>query len=157
MRRLRASSSRRAAPARLTRNAAIAALGRVGRLDRGRRVVDRGPSDLHRFGAGELWRPAARELADVEVVDHLVAQVGDVVDEGDVGLDVAEHAQAAEHLLAEAVGGGDRRGVEVGERDRQPLAADADLVGRAAGEQLHDLVVLAAARPRARARARALR
>ena len=127
-------------------------VGCVGRLDRGGRVVDRRARDLHRLRAAELRPPAAGEAADVEVVDDLVAQVGDVLHERRVGLDVAEHAEAAEHLLAEAVGGGDRRGVEVGERGGEPLAADADLVRRPGGEQLHDLVVLPPACPRGRPR-----
>jgi hypothetical protein len=80
--------------------------------------------------------------AQVEVVDDLVAEVADVLHEARVGLDVAEHAEAAEHLLAEAVGGGDGGRVEVGEGGSEPLAPQADQ-GLAAGrEQRHDRVVV---------------
>ena len=67
-------------------------------------------------------RVAAVEAPHVEVVDDVVDQVADVLDEGGVGIDVAGDAEPAEHLLAEAVGGGDRRGVEVGERAGEALA-----------------------------------
>ena len=152
VRRLRSSSSVRAAPASRTRMAAIessgASAGSIGAA--GLSIAVRAISIASaRLNCGVA---AAGEAADVEVVDDLVAQVGDVLHERRVGLDVAEHAEAAEHLLAEAVGGGDRRGVEVGERGGEPLAADADLVRRAGGEELHDLVVLPPACPRGRPR-----
>jgi hypothetical protein len=118
-----------------------AVVGRVGRLDRGSRVLDRGTRDLHRLRAAELRHPAAVEAAHVEVVDDLLAQVRDVLDERGVGLDVADDAEAAQHLLAEAVRRGDRRGVEAGERAREPLAPRAHRVPVAGGEQRNDLVV----------------
>ena len=68
---------------------------------------------------GRRVQPLAREPADVEVVDDVVDQVREVLDERHVGLEVAGDAQAAEHLLAEAVGGGDGGRVEAGDGARQ--------------------------------------
>ena len=99
------------------------AVGRVGGLERRVRVVDRRARDRQRLGAAELRDAAAVEAAQVEVVDDLVAEVADVLHERGVGLDVAEHAEAAEHLLAEAVRGRDGRGVEVGEGARRAARA----------------------------------
>ena len=91
--------------------------GRPGCRSRPRRCC----SASARLNAGVA---AAVEAAHVEVVDHLV-DAGRATSSTNVGvaLDVAGDAEAAEHLLAEAVGGGDRRRVEVGQRPRQPLAA----------------------------------
>src|SRR4051812_4176087 len=71
-----------------------------------------------------------------------LAKIGAALHERRGRLAVAEHAEAAEHLRAEPVGGCDRGGVEVGERGGEPLAAEADLVRRAGGEELRDLVAL---------------
>ena len=72
----------------------------------------------------------------VQVVDDLGDEVAEVLDELDVRLEVGGDPEPAEHLLAEAVGGGDRRRVEVGERVGEPVAAQLDLVLGALGEQL---------------------
>ena len=82
------------------------------------------------------------ELADVEVVDHLVDQVAGVLEDEDVALDVAGEAEAAEDVLAEAVGGGDGGGVEVGQGGGEAPAALVDLGRRAGGEEPEDVVVL---------------
>ena len=66
-------------------------------------------------------------LAEVEVVDDLVDQVVEVLDEGGVGVVVAGHPEPGEHLLAEAVRGGDRGGVEAGERNGDASTAEGDL------------------------------
>ena len=83
-----------------------------------------------RLRAVELRDVAAVPAAHVEVVDDVLEQVADVLDEGGVGIDVPGDAQPAEDLLAEAVRGGDRRGVEVGERAGEALAPLLDLVVR---------------------------
>ena len=54
-----------------------------------------------------------------EVVDDLLDEVGGILDERHVGLDVADDPEAAEHLLAEAVRRRDRRRVEAGDRARR--------------------------------------
>ena len=82
----------------------------------------------------------AVEPADVEVVDHLLHKVVDVLRELDVGLEVAERPELGQHLLAEAVGGGDRGGVEVGDRVRQALTTRPYLGPLALGEELRDLI-----------------
>ena len=82
------------------------------RLNRGRLVV--GP-----------------EPPDVEIVDDLVEQIPDVVDEGDVALDVPGHAEPHQYVEAEAVRRLDRGGIEVGDRLRQPVAASFDLIAGA--------------------------
>ena len=69
------------------------------------------------------------------------------------GLDVAGDAEPAEHLLAEAVRGGDRRRVEVRERAREAVAAPLDLLARALGEQPHDRSSRVGRRARPSARA----
>ena len=97
-----------------------------------------------------IWNASARENAGaacrgpeaphVEVVDDLLEQVADVLDEDAVARRVAGDAEPAEHLLAEAVGGGDRRGVEVRERAGEVPVAALDRRARPVGEQPHDLV-----------------
>src|SRR5690606_23919996 len=78
-------------------------------------------------GAGladlELRRGGVGVAAQVDVVDHLLAQVGGVRDEGEVRVDVRRHPQRGEHLQAEAVGGGDGRGVELRQRPGQATPA----------------------------------
>ena len=113
----------------------------VGRLERGVGVGDDDPcrSAAPRRGRTAGTRPP--ELAHVEVVDDLVDEVGRVLDERDVGLDVAGDAEPAQHVLAEAVGGGDRRGVEVGERGGEAAPADARPRRRDVGEEAQHVVV----------------
>ena len=65
----------------------------------------------------------AHELADVEVVDHLLEEIVGVLDQRDVAVDVAGGAEPGEDLQAEAVGGLDGGGVEVGDRLGEPVAA----------------------------------
>ncbi len=114
--------------------------------------------DAPGLGAVEGGDRRAPELAHVEVVDHLVDEVGRVLDEGDVGLDVAGDAEPAEDVLAEAVGGGDRRGVEVGERGGEAAAAHGDLRDGDVGEEDEHVVARpAAGRRRGPAPARARR
>ncbi len=120
----------------------LGVLGRVLRLDHGVGVPHRLVADAPGLGPAEGRNvPGAVEAADVEVVDHLGHQVAQVVGEGDVELDVAGHAQAAEHVLAEPVGGGDGGGVEVGQGHGQVAPAGLDLFGRAGGQQGQDAVV----------------
>jgi hypothetical protein len=83
------------------------------------------------------------EATHVEVVDDLREQVVDVLDELRVALDVAGDAEPAQDLLAEAVGRGDRRRVEVGEAVGEARAADRDRLARSLREQAHDRVLVA--------------
>ena len=84
---------------------------------------DTAASAIRRASARENGgEPELEEAAHVEVVDDLVDQVAHVLDELGVALHVAGDAEAAEHLLAEAVRRGDRGGVEVGERARRAAA-----------------------------------
>ena len=76
-----------------------------------------------RLGAVERGVLVALEAPHVEVVHHLVHEVAHVLDERRVGIEVAGHPEPGQHLLAEAVGGGDGGGVEVGQRAPQPGAA----------------------------------
>ena len=116
--------------------------GRPGRLDRRHRVVDGRLGHPQGVGPGEGARPVGGvELADVEVVDHLGDEVALVLEHEDVALHVAGEAEAAEDVLAEAVGGGDGGGVVVGQGGGQPPAALLDLVGGAAGQEAEDVVV----------------
>ena len=93
------------------------------------RVVDRGLRDL------QCARPADRrrssvggsELAQIEVVGDLLHQVFEAFDEDFAALDVAGHAEADKHLMAELVRRRDRRGVEPGQRGGKPPATDGDL------------------------------
>ena len=112
----------------------------VARLELGRRVVD--------GGAGDLAAPRARVNARLVAARPnggrrdrratSLEQVDDVLDERRSSrLEVADRPEPAEHLLAEAVGGRDRGGVEVGDARAR--------AGRGA------------ARPRAAARRRAAR
>ncbi len=98
-------------------------------------------ADLHRLGQGERRRTVVVELADVQVGDHLVDQVAGVLDEGHVALDVAGHAEAVEHVLAEAVGGGDGGSVKVGEGGGEAVAPAADIGRCAGGEKAEDVVI----------------
>ena len=113
---------------------------RLGRGDRRGRVVDDQARDPHRLVELERGRLAAVEAAHVEVVDDLLHEVADVLDQLAAALHVARHAEAAEHLLAEAVRRGDGGRVEVGERALEPRAPLRHRVAGAGGEQGHDLV-----------------
>ena len=79
-------------------------------------IIDRGPGDRLRLRVGDtrLTRIGVGVLAYVEVVHHLIDQVGDVLHERLAGVGVGVHANRLESLFAEAVSGGDRAGVEVG-------------------------------------------
>ena len=82
-----------------------------------------------RFGhaAGVVAREAERDLLvealDQEVVDHLLGELARVLEEVDVALDVAGEPDLAQHLLAEAVDGGDGGGVELGDHVGDPPEA----------------------------------
>jgi len=84
----------------------------------------RAARDIERLNA--LIRQVAEERRRIDneglsqLADDVGDQVGDILDERDVRLQVAGDPQAAEHLLAEAVRGGDRGGVEAGDRPGQP-------------------------------------
>ena len=117
-----------ARPRRARRRASrtrIAASGSVG-VRRARSPPTAGATTARPMLAGHGERQSSLggacvdERAQVEVVDHLVDEVGEVLDERDVPVDVAGDADAAQDLLAEPVRGGDRRGVEVGQRRGDP-------------------------------------
>ena len=115
--------------------------GGVG-FDGGDGVLDRGVG--HPEGVGPVegrGRVGAVVLADVEVVDDLGDQVAGVLEDEDVALHVAGEAEAAEDVLAEAVGGGDGGGVVVGQGGGEALAPLVDLGRRAGGEQPQHVVV----------------
>ena len=82
------------------------------RLEAGERVADRGSSDPEGLGPVERRPRDSVEAADVEVVDDLLDEIGQVLDERHVALDVAGDAESREHVLAEAVRGRDGGGVE---------------------------------------------
>ena len=103
MRRLRRSNSSQTTRAKRTRIAAMLCLRRAVGLDPRRRVVDRDARDAQRLGTAELRVAAAMEAPHEEVVDDLLHQIGRILHERHVGLDVADDPEAAEHLLAEAV------------------------------------------------------
>ena len=122
-RRLRRSSSSRTAiasrAAHRRRRVSGAAAGSIGAAGFATAIA----RDLHRLGARERRRAAAggsggRRGRRRPPRRRSATSSTNV----DVALDVAGDAEAAEHLLAEAVGGGDRRRVEVGQRAREPLA-----------------------------------
>jgi hypothetical protein len=106
---------------------------RIYREDRGFGVGDGGAGDLVGLTPGEGRLVLGTEPADVEVVDDVLEQVERVLHDVATVLHVADDPQTAERLEAEAVGGRDGGGVEVGERMGEPFAADAYLVGRAGG------------------------
>ena len=76
----------------------------------------------------------------VQIVDDLAEQIAEVLDELHVGLEIGGDSEPAEHLLAEPVGRGDRRCVEVGECSGEPVAAAQDELLGAFGEQLNHLI-----------------
>ena len=89
---------------------------RGGRTDRRVQVVDGVAGDLQGDRAGERRLGLRGEPREVEVVDDLDEQVVEILDEFGVGVGVAGHPEATQHLLAELMGGGDRRRVDVGQR-----------------------------------------
>lgn len=132
------------------------AVGRVvrDRRQRRRRVGDRGGDDLARLLAIQAGRRRlAVEAVDVQVVDDVGDEVARVLGEVVAAVDVARDAEAEEHLLAEAVRRGDRRGVEVRDGDREPVAALLDGRARPGGQQRQQRVARAGRR-RQRARRR---
>ena len=84
--------------------------------DRRARVVDRDPGDRGGMRPCEPRRVGEKEPADVEVVDDLGDEIGRVLDEGVVPFGVRRETEAAQCVLAEAVGRRDRGRVEVGDR-----------------------------------------
>ena len=82
------------------------------------------------------------EATDVEVVERLLDQVRDVLDERGLAVEVADRPELGQHLLAEPMGGRDRRGVEVRNGVGQPVAPDADLAVGPGREQRYDRVVV---------------
>ena len=103
-----ACAIRRAAPGRPVgrRRSGSSVGGRVGAPRRDRQRVELGPGHVGRLRAGRA------PLAQVEVVGHLGHQVADALDQHRAGVVVAGGAEREQHLLAEAVRGGDGRGVE---------------------------------------------
>ena len=107
------------------------------RVDLGGELVDRGVGDRRRLAEIERRHAHLAELAQVEVVDDVGGELGEVLDEARLGLEVARDPQAAEDLLAEAVGGHDRRRVKAADRPGQVGAGAGQI---ASGEQRHDRV-----------------
>ncbi len=105
-----------------------AVLGRAARLEIGHRLERGLPGDLQCLGTREPRRLVPDgEAADIQVVERLFQQVGDILDEGGRRIEVTDGAQLGQHLLAEAVRGGDRARVEVGDRAGQTVAPELDL------------------------------
>ena len=107
-------------------------------------VLDRPAHDLERLAEAQrrLRRVGPAELAQPQVARHLDHQVVDALDERRVGLEVTGDPQTAQHLLAEPVRGGQRRGVEVGQRGGQPRPPAGDLVVGRVGQQPEQVVVV---------------
>ena len=63
------------------------------------------------------------EGPDVQVVDHLDDQVVEAFHQFDVGVTVSGDTQPGQHVLAELMGGDDRRRVETGQRRRAAVPA----------------------------------
>ena len=76
----------------------------------------------------------------VEDPGDLVEQIADILDDLGLRLHVTRHADATQHLLAEPVGGGDRRRVEVRQRPGEPGAPERDLLPGRIRQQPHDIV-----------------
>ncbi len=104
------------------------------------RVVEDGLGDRARRRQVERRDRAGEGALEVAVVDHLVDEVGDPLDDLGVGLDVAGDAEPGEHLVAEAVGGRDRGGVEVAQRGGEAITAALDLGRVGVGEEGEHLV-----------------
>ena len=106
-------------------------------------AADRGRADSDRLRSAECRRRGVSvKAAHVEVVDHLEDQVGEVLDEDRVALDVAGDAEPREHVLAEPVRGRDGGGVEARDGVGEASPPFLDLGVRALGEQFEHAVVL---------------
>ena len=90
MRRLRRSNSSQTTRAKRTRIAAMLFSGAPSGSIRARRIVDRDARDPQRLGAGELRVAVAMKAPHEEVVDDLLHEVGRILHERHVGLDVAD-------------------------------------------------------------------
>jgi hypothetical protein len=133
---LRRSTSWRTTSASRRRIDQVSCSSPAWRLEARQRVLDRRPADPQRLCPTERrWGLLVVEAAHVEVVDGLRDQVGDVLHERHVALDVAEHAEPVEDVLAEAVRRLDGGGVERGERLGQPPAAQLAQLRRCVAQQ----------------------
>ena len=127
---MRRSSSVRTAWAKLTRRPDGGRAVLVDGLEAGLRVADRGPRDRERLGVVEDRTVGGEgERTEVEVVDGLLDQVVEVLDEAGARVGVARDPERVEDHRAELVGGGDRRGVEAGQRLGDPAVAQPALLG----------------------------
>ena len=119
------------------------AVGVPGRQQGGGAVLGGGRGELAELRRLEQRRVGVgpAPLAQVEVVGDLADQVGEVLDEHGVGVEVAGGAERQQHLLAEAVRGRDGGGVEGGERLLEPSFALEQLIGVDGGQVDEDLVV----------------
>ena len=119
------------------------AVGRLlARLELRHRVVDRRPRDPERLRPGEAGGLAAMEPPDIQIVERLVDQLGHVLDERGLAVEIADRPELGQHLLAEPVGGRDRGGVEVGDGVREAVAAQLDMRHVPRGQQGHDRVAV---------------
>ena len=108
------------------------AVGRLlARLELGHRVVHRRPRDLERLGALEPRRLTPVKAPHIQIVERLLEQLRDVLDERGLAIQIADRPELGQHLLAEAMRGRDRGGVEIGDGAGEPVAPDADIVGGA--------------------------
>jgi hypothetical protein len=114
-----------------------------GGLEACRRVADRLVGDLRGGTEVEcgLGRVDGAVVGNVEVGGDVGDQVAGGLGERDVVVDVGGDPHAGEHLVAEAVGGGDRRGVEVGRGGSQASVTGVD-IRTTALRQVADEVVL---------------
>ena len=93
-----------------------------------RRVIDHLAGDSQRVAVSQHGIVALLpEMGQVEIVDDLGDQLVEVLDQCDARVRIAGHTQRFQHQLTELVRGGDRGGVEPGQRVAQSL-----LVGRRA-------------------------
>ena len=136
---LRAHGFREAAPHRPRLR--LVSRASLDRLEAGEGVADRGSSDPESLGPVERRPRDSVEAADVEVVDDLLDEIGQVLDERHVALDVAGDAESREHVLAEAVRGRDGGGVEARDGIGEPAPPHRHLGVGAIGKQLEHAVV----------------
>ncbi len=85
---------------------------------------------------------AAVKAPDVQVVERLLEQIGDVLDERGLAIQIADRPELGQYLLAEAVRGRDRGGVEVGDGVREPIAAKLDVRRVPGRQQGHDRIAV---------------